>query len=319
MAGANLNGFAAEGGWALEADLDGDGDADDLTAVYGADGIGSLVAWGDVDGDVVINGDLTLLQVLGGNLNGDVTLTGSNVGTVMAIAMAGHGGGISGSILAPTGRVGTVMAINGAITSPTIYGQTGVNLVQAINGGVASTITSGASLGTVMAIGGNLDLTGGRSISAESSINALMAINGSILGDGGGEPDIYVANGNLWSLLAVGGGMQNVWVDVNGTGPSAGRLSSVYVGGNATGSRFEVEGLLSSLVASGSFTNSSVQAGSLSVVYVGGAISEDTSDGDTDEIHAFAGSYYVIDLPTGFKHITPTASATFGGLVASVA
>jgi len=33
------------------------------------------------------------------------------------------GGGISGSIQAPTGKVGTVMAINGAITSPTIYGQ----------------------------------------------------------------------------------------------------------------------------------------------------------------------------------------------------
>ncbi len=64
--------------------------------------------------------------------------------------------------------------------------------------------------------------------------------------------------------------------------------------------------------------NSTVQAGSLSVVYVGGAISEDTSDGDTDEIHADAGSYYVIDS-TKFAHITPTAPDTFSGLVASVA
>ncbi len=109
------------------------------------------------------------------------------------------------------------------------------------------------------------------------------------------EPDICVANGNLWSLLAVGGGMQNVWVDVNGTGPSAGRLSSAYVGGNATGSRFEVERLLSSLVAQGNFANSSVQAGSLSVVYVGGALSEDGTDGDTDEIHADEGRSFARD------------------------
>ncbi len=59
-----------------------------------------------------------------------------------------------------------------------------------------------------------------------------MAINGDILGDGTASPDIYVGNGNLWSLQAVGGGMQSVWVDVNGTGPSSGGLSSVYVGGS---------------------------------------------------------------------------------------
>ncbi len=96
-----------------------------------------------------------------------------------------------------------------------------------------------------------------------------------------------------------------------------GRLSSVYVGGNATGSRFEVGGLLSSPFALGSFTNSTVQAGSLSVVYVGGQISEDSTDGDTDTIHADSGSYYVIDS-TKFTHITPTAPATFGGVAASV-
>ncbi len=222
------------------------------------------------------------------------------------------------AFLASDGYVGTVMAINGAIASPTIYGQTGVNLVQAINGGVASSITSGASLGTVMAINGDLDLSGGRAISAGGTINALMAINGSILGDGVSSPDIYVGNGNLSSLMAVGGGMQSVWGDVNGAGASSGRLSSVYVGGSVSNSLLEADGLLSSLFSLGSFTNSSVQAGSLSVVYVGGAISEDLTDGDTDAIHADTGSYYVIDS-TKFAQITSAVSDTFGGLIASVA
>jgi len=309
------------------------------TAIYSGDYVRTVIAKGDVDGNLVIDGDLTLLQVLGGDLNGDVTLTGSNVGTVMAIAMGGQGGsinggimtpngnvntvmaiggGISGSIQASTGSVGTVMAINGAITSPTIYGQTGVNLVQAITGGVASSITSGASLGTVMAINGDLDLTGGRSISAGSTINALMAINGDILGDGVTSPDIYVGNGNLSSLMAIGGGMQSVWVDVNGAGPSSGRLGSVSVGGSVSNSRFEADGLLPSLFALGDFTNSSVQAGSLSVVYVRGTISEDSSDGDEDEIHADTGSYFVIDS-TKFSQITPTAFDSFSGVTASVA
>ena len=306
-------------------------------AIYSEDYVRTVIAKGDVDGNLLINGDLTLLQVLGGDLNGDVDLTGSNVGTVMALAIGGQGGdiagrittngnvttvmaiggGISGSIQAPTGSVGTVMAIGGSITSPTIYAQTGVNLVQAVNGGVASSITSGASLGTVMAINGNLDVSGGRSISAGGTINALMAINGSILGDGLMSPDIYVGNGNLWSLQAVGGGMQSVWVDVNGAGASSGRLGSVYVGASVTRSRFEADGLLSSLFALGSFTNSSVQAGSLSVVYARGTISEDSTDADTDLIHADTGSYFVIDS-TKFAQITSAVSDTFGSLIASV-
>jgi len=136
-----------------------------------------------------------------------------------------------------------------------------------------------ASLGTVMAINGDLDLSGGRSISA--------------------------------------GGMQSVWVDVNGAGASSGRLGSVYVGGSVSNSLFEADGLLASLFGQGSFTNSSVQAGSLSVVYVGGTISEDSTDGDTDLIHANAGSYFVIDS-TKFSQITSAVSDTFSGVAISV-
>ena len=105
---------------------------------------------------VSLPGNPGTLQLLGGDLNGDVTLTGSNVGTVMAIAIGGQGRDIAGDIVTPSGNVTTVMAING-----------------------------------------DLDLSGGRSISAGGTVNALMAINGDILGDGLTSPDIYVGNGNL--------------------------------------------------------------------------------------------------------------------------
>ncbi len=51
---------------------------------------------------------------------------------------------------------------------------------------------------------------------------------------------------------------------------------------------------------------------------VGGAINEDSSDEDTDTIHADTGSYFVIDSAK-FAPITAEQSATFGGLTASVA
>jgi len=89
------------------------------------------------------------------------------------------------------------------------------------------------------------------------------------------------------------------------------------VGGSVTNSLFEADGLLSSPFSLGSFTNSSVQAGSLSVAYVRGTISEDSSDGDEDEIHSGTGSYFVIDS-SKFAQVTPTALDVFGGVAASV-
>jgi len=82
-------------------------------------------------------------------------------------------------------------------------------------------------------------------------------------------------------------------------------------------SLFEAQGPLPSLFALGDFTNSGIQAGSLSVVYVGGTISEDSTDADTDAIHADTGSYMVMGSGK-FAQITGTASDTFGGVVASV-
>jgi len=90
------------------------------------------------------------------------------------------------------------------------------------------------------------------------------------------------------------------------------------VDGSVTNSYFKADWVLSSVFSLGDFTNSSVQAGSLSVVYVGGQISEDDADGDEDAIHADTGSYFVIDS-TKYAQITPAALDTFGGLIASVA
>jgi len=232
----------------------------------------------DLNGTVEIDGDLNVLQVLGGDVNGDVMLTGSRIGTVMAQPKYVDGGWVGGSIR------GDIIA-DGDIGG-----------VYALRGGVSGSVQSAAGrIGTVLAIGGDVDLTGGKTISAGTGINAILAINGNILGDGAGSPDIYVDDGSLWSLQAVGGGMQNVWVDVNGASPLAGRLGSVSVGGSVSNSLFEAQGLLSSLLAQGDFTNSSVRAGSLSVVHVGGTISEDATDGDTDEIRAYEGTFFARD------------------------
>jgi len=301
--------------------------------------LGALFLRG-LDADALIGGDLNVLYVYGGDVNGDVVLTGSSIGTVMAQPKYVDGGWIGGSIR------GDIIA-DGDIGG-----------VYALRGGVSGSVRSAAGrIGTVLAIGGDVDLTGGKTISAGTGINAILAINGNILGDGVGSPDIYVDDGSLWSLQAVGGGMQNVWVDVNGAGPlagmlgtacatgggilgstfeaasvgsvytpydftasrilSGGGLGSVYVGGSVRDAFFQTGAHLSSLFTQGDFTNSSVQTGSLSVLYVGGTISEDATDGDTDEIHADTGSYFVADS-TKSAQITAEQSDAFSGVAASV-
>jgi len=289
------------------------GEPDELLSVYSGGALQSLVAKGDVGGDVIVGGNLGLLQILGGDLNGDVTLTGSKLGTVMAIAIAGQGGniagdivaedgvsavmaiggGISGSIQAWAGGVGTVIATDGPITSPVIHGRNGVNLVQAIKGGVLSSITSGAGIGSIMAIGGDIDLRSGRSITADSTVNAIMAINGSILGDGGASPDIYVDDGNLRTLMAIGGRIENLSVQVNGGSSGAGGigalqatgagitglslaslgLSSLYCPSNLE-AEMTVRGAVGSLSVGGQMlgTHIEVTGGSVGSVYAGRGI-----------------------------------------------
>ncbi len=311
--GGDLNGFVTPGGWALPADVDGDGQTDDPTAVYSAGNVGALIFRGDVNGDIVVDGNLPFLGVFGGDLNGDVVLLGSDVGTILALAQnvgAGWfggditgdvvadgninavlaiGGSISGSIEAATGSIGTVLALglstyggwtNSSITSPLIHAGNDfgdrIGAVLAVHGGIASTITSSGTIGTVMASGGDLDLMGARHISAGSTINAVQSSAGNILGGGG--TDVSVEDGNLWTMQALMGRIDGVAVDVHGTAPFSGQVGSVMAtGGGILNSSIHSFGL-SSVYTSGNLSSHVGVTGNLGSVAVGGSVAGSTID-----------------------------------------
>ena len=311
--GGDVNRFVTAGGWALSSDVDGDGLTYDPTAVYSGGNAGALLFQGDVNGDIVVDGNLPFLQVFGGDLNGDVVLLSSDIGTILAQAknvgagwsggditgdvtatgsigaVLAIGGGISGNIEAATGSIGTVMAqglstgggwSDGSITSPLIHAGNDfgdrIGTVQALHGGIASTITSAGTIGTIMSYGGDLDLTGPRYISAGSTINAVQSIVANILGGGG--TDIYVEDGNLWSLQAITGGIDGLAVDVQGTAPFTGQIGSVQAtGGGILNSSLNSFGLRS-IYASANLTSQVSVMGNLGSVAVGDSVVGSTID-----------------------------------------
>ncbi len=311
--GGDVNRFVTAGGWALPSDVDGDGLNYDPTAVYSGGNAGALIFQGDVNGDIVVDGNLPFLQVFGGDLNGDVVLLSSDIGTVLAQAknvgagwfggditgdvmatgsigaVLAIGGGISGNIEAATGSIGTVMAQglstgggwgDGSITSPLIHAGNDfgdrIGAVQALHGGIASTITSSGTIGTIVSYGGDLDLTGARYISAGSTINTVQSIAANILGGGG--TDIYVEDGNLWSLQATTGRIDGLAVDVQGTAPFTGQIGSVQAtGGGILNSSLNSFGLRS-IYASGNLSSQVNVMGNLGSVAVGNSVLGSTID-----------------------------------------
>lgn len=371
VTGANLNGFTSEGAWTLPDDIDDDGNTEDLTAVYVAGGLGALISYGDVDGEVVVNGNLSVLYVLGADLNADVVLTGSDLGKV--VVRAGYdrvvriwsGGSIAGDILS-SGSIGLVFAIGGDISGDVEATTGGILRVAASavrqgsawqGGGISGDIDAGGDIGVVSAVGSNItgDITAGGGItgviaravygsagwtggeiggavSAAGNIRVVFAVGGDISGDvttaggsvtavssrglydrlrrtytGGSVTGDISADLRLYSLYAfedltgaidVGGDLGKVSVrgDVHDAGIDVGGgLTSIWVGGDMTTTDVTVGGFLRSLYVAGDFENSSVQAGTLWRVLVRGVISQDDSDGDTDEIHADSGRFYAMD------------------------
>ncbi|MCK4276083.1 MAG: FG-GAP repeat protein, partial [Phycisphaerae bacterium] len=241
IAGYDLNGLTLAG-LALPDDIDGDGETDDPTGIYSGGYLRSVLARGDVAGDVVVGGDLNFLQVIGGDLTGDVVLTGSkigkvivkngditgdieadgDIGTVMAI-----GGDIMGSIVSDSGRISRVLAkgvrtgwswrggsIGDGSPDGIISAADYVGSVQALKGdGISTSISAGTWIGLVKSLGGDIDLTEGRSIEAGGTIKNILAIDGDIVGDGG---DVHIANGNLGRLRAIRGAIDSVYADVDG-------------------------------------------------------------------------------------------------------
>jgi len=221
IAGADINGWTTAGGWMLPADIDGDGDTDDLTGLYTPGSLGSLRARDDIDGDIVVGGDLGVLSLLGADLNGD------------------------------------------------------------------------------LAVGGKI---GRATVRATKDRATHLWVGGYVSGD-----------------IAAGGGLKRLTVsgDLSGSIGVIGDLSCVSVKGNVVGSTIDVDGLFRALDVGGDFYNSSVDAGALGRVVVGGLISEDGSDGDVDEIHAYSASFSIKDA-TWRGRISATKEHTFSGVRAWV-
>ena len=168
ITGADLNGFTTPGGIVLPDDLDEDGVTDDLTAVLTASTLGSVLAAADVNGDLMASDGVNLVQVLGGDLNGEVTTWGV-LGSVLvtARAVAGNlvGGDINGCINGD-GGVRLVSATGGNVNGD-VVSQTFVTSVIAtamvdpttrllVGGSVEGSVLSAGTIGLVSAAGGNV-------------------------------------------------------------------------------------------------------------------------------------------------------------------
>ena len=118
---------------------------------------------------------------------------------------------------------------------------------------------------------------------------------------------------------AVGGYLRSIAVDGSALGSTveAGSMGLLSVLGNVNNARVEVEDLLQSVEVSGDFYNGTIDVGLLGRVVGGGQITEDGSDGDTDEIHAESGTFQAEDA-TWSGMVELGADHWFGGIRAWV-
>jgi hypothetical protein len=125
IAGYDVNGSSL-GGIDFAEDIDGDGETDDLTAIYCGENVGRVRLGGDIGGDIWIGGQsyfgtsLSSMTTVNGNLHGELWAPGRigwvTVGGDLAGALAGErlsslrvsGLFHAGSMVTVSGRVGTL-------------------------------------------------------------------------------------------------------------------------------------------------------------------------------------------------------------------
>lgn len=228
VVGYDLNG-GSMGGLNFAADVDGDGATDDLTAVYSTGGVSKIIGLGDIGGDVVLGGDLDVLQTVGGDIDGDVRLTASDIGKILAIARYDRGtglwegGNVAGDVVA-SGSIRYVLAKYGSISGD-IYAGTEFGVAKAIGGDVSGEIVSGGDVLVVLAvaqrgqggaISGLVDAIGdvrvikavGGDISADTVIDGDLRVAVAVArGGGGGITGSIDVLGDIVALKAVGGNL----------------------------------------------------------------------------------------------------------------
>ena len=285
--GTDLGGFLAEGGWNLPADIDGDGDADDLTGFHSGGRLGALVASGNVNGDLVVAGDVRTLQIIGGDLNGDLVLTGSDIGKVVVragydrAAREWRGGSVEGDIRSSSGGIGWVCAVGGDIKGDIEAAKGAIVKVAASavrdgaewrGGAIGGSIGAAGNVGVVSALGG--DITGDVSARGHITSVSARAVFGRDGWQGGAIGGDVSASRSIRTVSAVGGDITGD-ITSTGSGITAVRASALYDRVRRTYSGGSVAGdiaarlWLSSLYAFGDLTGG-VDVGSLGKVTVCG-------------------------------------------------
>ncbi len=182
--GADLNGLTL-GGLTFNADIDGDGETDDETAIYSEKHIGKVRFGGNPVGDIVILGSdpkkglaLGSLSNKAGGFNGDL-VTGGGVGKVSLRGSFGSGMSIGGSLSSLSikgGGLGGTVQVNGGIGKVSVSGGTvtadidvagGLSRLSVKGGNFAGMLLVGADLGKFDVKAGK---TGGGRMLADSSV-----------------------------------------------------------------------------------------------------------------------------------------------------
>jgi len=314
LEGLDLNGANVGDGLSLDWDIDGDGDLNDLTGFVALGNVGLIQSNAVLGSDVFVSGDANQMEFQGpyASVEGDVTVGGNLDELVMASGDFKGNLTVGGSL----GRLdlGSTTDLNGNLSAGEMgtllfNGPNGV--VGQINSGgdidllrsshpISGSIWAGGDVGRIVVRGpGSPAVTG--DISIEGNLDLLRVLNGDLAGD--------VSVGGDLARVVVRGDVTGAKIDVGGS------LTRMAVEFDLLGSDVEVGDALTTLRVLGNYTDTDVNAQSLSRVRVNGTVS--SLVGPDNEIHAGLGSF---DLWVGgvYFNINDVAGEWFDGVHAHV-
>ncbi|UCH33458.1 MAG: T9SS type A sorting domain-containing protein, partial [Armatimonadota bacterium] len=224
LAGADLNGFTAPGGWALPDDLDDDGDTDDVTGLLAQGAVGKTAITGNLGSDALSDEGFASLSVRGA-VAGDVRAGGG----MPKLAVTGAYNGALSAAWVKSAKIGGLFS--GTVTLTGADPKKGVSLGKLTAGRVGDMILS--------AVGG----VGGISAAAwaNGALNALWLGSLSLKG-ATGVPGNCGADLTLWGSLGVT------------------TLKKAKIGGSAVRGLWDITGAAGSVAVGGNFANCTLEA-----------------------------------------------------------
>ena len=275
------------------------------------DGLGSLLLRGDLDADLMVDGDLGVFTMVGGqvtnNHNSDarISVTG-RAGTMQIVGYTGAGaaiqddvsvgGRIDRFVVNGNGSTGTLTANSmGTVVYRTasgvqgdIHAQTNLDVLHSL-GPVNATVRAGRKAGTIfiagdVGSGGVIDVGSGRA----GDRLAQLTVRGDFLGTAKTDGDL--------SRVSISGGMgssgSGALIDVD-----RGDVDRLAILGDMVNADVEVDETLASVLVGRNFSDSGIDAGDMNRVVVRGAISgqgiaEDKIHAATGRFDLFAGGFF---------------------------